>query len=274
MFSLQAGAIRNLLVRAGMPLAAATQISQILSNSAAEYRAGPTTTDSTPKNLQYVDPDTRRHQLTGLDERADDPDYRPAQQPETEGRPVAQRKSDVDETQSVYVVSQDYARDFRGSNYVSVQAEGRTVSAGLRVVGNGKHACLDKQADTIVGKAFRAEVGAEDQDRIHSLIDDGAFETVWKTQLVNLEPITVVTVESQAGGVTVYGTRVLHAWTSDGGIVGADPINGKGGSSASLSVVTNVAWTGGALVTNSANVTVLSKTEGPATLVVEATECQ
>lgn len=274
MFSLQAGAIRNALVRAGMPMAAATQISQILSNSAAEYRTGKTTVDSTPAGLKLVDPDSRKHQLTGLDDRADDPDYRPASQPETEQRVAAKRQSDVEENESVYVQSVDYARSFRGDNFVAVQSEGRNVSVGLRVNGGGPYAYMDPQAGTIVGKAFRAEVGNEDQDRIHHFIAETPFETVWKTQLVNLKPVTVVTVEGQAGGNTTYGTRVLWVWEDAAAGIGADTINGKEGATTSMSVVTDVVWDGAQLVKTTADIKVLDATASGAGVVVGSTECQ
>jgi hypothetical protein len=273
MFSLQAGAIRNALVRAGMPMAAATQISQILSNSAAEYRTGKTTVDSTPSNLKFVDPDSRKHQLTGLDDRADDPDYRTAVQPETEQRVAARRQSDVEENESVYVQSVDYARSFRGDNFVAVQSEGRSVSVGLRLAGGGPYAYMDPQSGTIVGKAFRADVGNEDQDRIHQSILETPFETVWQTQLVNLKPVTVVTVEGQAGGVTQYGTRVLWAWTDEGAGVGADPINGKQNATTSMSVVTDVVWDGAQLIKTTADIKVLDATASGAGVVVGSTEC-
>jgi hypothetical protein len=272
MFALQAGAIRNALVQAGIPMRAAQQISSILSNTAAEYRTGKITQDTTPDGLQFVDSDARKHQFVGLDPLADDPDHRLNQLAISEERVPAQQPSDVTSSTSPYGQPQGKGAEVIGGAYVAVRTEGANRVAALRVAGVGTHATLDAQSDTVVGKEYRAIVGNEDMDKIRSFITENGSEIVWNTQLVNLTPITVVTAESSAGGKVSYGTRKVYAWcdaaygVQSGGLPGGNGVN--------VSVLSNVSWNGSALVGNYSSVNVNAVNGISTATIATATECQ
>jgi hypothetical protein len=77
-FSEQRRQLRNALLAAGMTPDSATQIANILGNSAQGLRhAGPVEIDSTPQDLRFVTPEQRKLRLSNLDFRQGDPDYRP-----------------------------------------------------------------------------------------------------------------------------------------------------------------------------------------------------
>ena len=273
MFALQAGAIRNALVQAGFPMRTAQQLSAILSNSAAEYRTGKVVQDTTPPNAKYVDPATRKQQLTGIDPLADDPDYRTRQQAETEERIPAEQPSDIVAPISVLNQNPGVNPDVVGGPYVRVAQQGNAQTVSLRVTGNGRHPVLNPQVNAIDGKDFRFAVGNEDVDKIRCDITEQGTEVVWSAQLVNLQPMVVVTVEESNGGPPVYGTRRIYAWTDKSfGIDGNGGAPGGGGTS--LNVVTSIQWTGSELVGSFQNITVNSVNGGGFSSIVGSTECQ
>lgn len=275
MFALQAGAIRNALVQAGMPMRVAQQLASVLSNTAAEYRTGRITQDTTPDNLQYVDSEARKHQLTGIDPLADDPDFRARQQAETEERRKAEQPSPIAAVASVYSRPSGEDVEIAGGAYTSVALQGQAKTVGLRVAGAGSYPTLDSRSNTVIAKSFRFEVGNEDLDKLRGTIEEAGGEVVWKAQLVNLTPITVVTVEGNKGGAPVYGTRRLYAWSD---ATFGDNGNGgpPGGTDAgtNVTVVTGLQWTGTALVGSYANVKVSAVNGGGSGTIVGATECQ
>jgi hypothetical protein len=156
-----------------------------------------------------------------------------------------------------------------GGAYVAAKTEGNNRVLGLRVSGNGSHPTLDAQGDTVVGKSYRAAVGSEDLDKVRVTIEENGTEVIWKTQLVNLEPIIVVTLEGQSNGNPVYGTRKVYAWTDRAFGNGGSP----GGTPQTIDVVTGVQWTGNALVGRYANVTVSAINSGGSGVIATATEC-
>jgi len=272
MFALQAGAIRNALVQAGIPMRTAQQLSAILSNTAAEYRTGKITQDTTPAGLQLVDSDARKHQFVGLDPLADDPDHRNSQLAGSEQRIAAEQPSSVTVQPSSYEQPQGRGAEVIGGAFMTVRTEGVNRVAALRVAGVGKHPTLDPQANMVIGKEYRAIVGNEDMDKIRSFITENGSEVVWNTQLVNLTPIVVVTIEGQAGGKTSYGSRQVYAWcdaaygVKGGGLTGNDGAN--------INVLTNVSWNGSALVGSYASVNVNAINGTSASTIATATECQ
>jgi hypothetical protein len=273
MFALQAGAIRNALVQAGIPMRAAQQLSAILSNTAAEYRTGKITQDSTPEGLQLVEGEARKHQFVGLDPLADDPDHRINQLASTEERVPAQQPSDVTQPLSSYEQPQGRGAEVVGGAYVAVRTEGTNRVVALRAAGVGTHPTLDPQSDAIVGKGFRASVGNEDMDKIRSFITEAADEVVWNTQLVNLTPIVVVTAEPSGSGRAAYGLRKIYAWCDAAyGVQSASGLND--GDGANLTVLTGVTWSGSALVGNYASVNVNAINANSASTIATATECQ
>jgi len=273
MFSLQAGAIRNALVQAGLPMRAAQQISSILGNTAAEYRTGKITQDTTPEGLQFVDGDARKHQFVGLDPLADDPDHKINQLAASEQRVPAEQPSDVTTSPSTYEQPQGRGAEVVGGAYVDVRTEGVNRVASLRAAGVGTHPTLDPQANAIVGKQYRAVVGNEDMDKIRAFITENGSEVVWNTQLVNLTPIVVVTAEAAAGGKVTYGTRRVYAWCDAAyGVQGASGLTSNDG--ANVTVLTGVTWSGSALVGNYASVNVNAVNANSTSTIATATECQ
>ena len=97
-FELQRGRLVNELANAGLRRDAAVKIADVLCNSAQELRhSGPVTTDTTPPSMRFVTPETRKHQLPGLDFREGDPDYRPRKTADSEQRTPRERESTVSE---------------------------------------------------------------------------------------------------------------------------------------------------------------------------------
>jgi hypothetical protein len=221
----------------------ATKIAHILGNSASALRTGPITQDTTPANLQLVDPDTRRTQMPGFDVRSDDPYYAPNALPETEERVAAERQSDVQSGQSV-VTKQQASRDIKDGAYVQIKPEGDSVSASLRVVGSGQHAYLDPQANQIVAKEYRAEVGNEDQFRIRHTVEEQDGATVWKTQLMNLVYLPVMTTVQGADGQLTTAVQYVWVWVDQAAGYGANPLQSTG----TMRVITDVYWNGTELV--------------------------
>lgn len=277
MFALQAGAIRNALVQAGMPMSVAQKLSAILSNTAAEYRTGRITQDTTPANLDYVDSDARKHQLTGIDPLADDPETVARKSPESEERDKAEQPVGIVAPISVFTQGPGIpAAGIKDGAFINVAQQGNASKISLRVAGNGKHATLDPRANVVVGKNYRFAVGNEDLDKIRCDIQENGNEVVWNTQLVNLRPMVVVTIEGDNKGTPVYGTRRIYAWVDDTfGVNGnGGPPGGSDGGGQTLNVVTSVQWTGTALVGTFANITVNSINGAGGGGIVAAEECQ
>lgn len=211
-FNLQGGQIRGALVAAGLPAAAATQISNILSNCAQTLQhAGPIIHDQTPANLRMVTPDARRHTLPNLDFRQSDPYYRQPKAQESEERKPIQQTSVVQTS----VAPQQTESTFRvlGGPYTAAAGTGDSVQVGLRVQGYGRVATLDPPSNTIVGKNLRAASDSGDNGRLRFYIEETGQEIVWNLQLQNVSPYEVVTgvrYEEGIGLVVTYSK--IAAW--------------------------------------------------------------
>jgi hypothetical protein len=95
-FGEQRRQIRGALVQAGLSPDAATQIANILGNSAQEMRhSGSVTHDSTPADFRMVGPEQRKTRFVNMDDRAADPDYRPQRVADSEEKVVSQPEPNV-----------------------------------------------------------------------------------------------------------------------------------------------------------------------------------
>ena len=211
-FNLQGGQIRGALVAAGLPAAAATQISNILSNCAQTLKhAGPIEHDKTPSSMRLVTPESRKYELPNLDFRQSDPDYRaPSTQPSEERRlpqqaPAIESSQSPQQTESTFRVT--------GGPFVAAAGTGDAVQVGLRVQGFGRVATLDPPSNTIIGKTLRAAGDAGDNSRLRFFIEETGQEIVWNLQLQNVGSYEVVTGVQYVDGVGLVVTySKIAAW--------------------------------------------------------------
>ena len=220
---------------AGLPAAAATQISNILSNCAQTLKhAGVIEHDKTPAALRMVTPEVRRQQLPNLDFRQADPDYRSPATPESEERQAPQQAPAVEASQA----PQQTTSTFRvaGGPFVAAEGAGEAVRVGLRVQGFGRIATLDPPNNSIVGKTIRAASGSGDSDFVRFFIEETGQEIVFNIQLQNVVPYDVVTgLHYEDGvGLVVQSSR-LYAWRNPAELPTARTIPVTG-----LDVVTDV----------------------------------
>lgn len=212
-FNLQGGQIRGALVAAGLPAAAATQISNILSNCAQTLKhAGPIEHDKTPASLRLVTPESRKYELPNLDFRPRDPDYRPLSTRPSEERRIPQPEPAVESSQA----PQQTESTFRvtGGPFVGAAGTGDAVQVGLRVQGFGRVATLDPPSNTIIGKTLRAAGDAGDNSRIRFYIEETGQEIVWNLQLQNVSSYEVVTGVQYVDGVGIVVTYSrIAAWS-------------------------------------------------------------
>lgn len=211
-YSQQGGELRAALVGAGLSADAASKIANILANSVQELRhSGPIVHDSTPANLRSVTPDDRTHTLQNLDFRAADADYRNPRIPQSEEAVVPQQTPNVLRT----VAPQQATPEFRVGSGAFSDASGRgeSVSVGVRSriamqPSSGLPiAMLDAPANTVVGKAPRAQAG-NSEGYVRFDIRETDQEVLWTMQLQNLERYSVVTDIRYADG---EGLRITYA---------------------------------------------------------------
>lgn len=211
-FTLQGGQIRGALVAAGLPAAAATQISNILSNAAQTLKhAGTIEHDKTPASLRLVTPEARKYELPNLDFRQGDPDYRAPNTQPSEDKRIPQQPPAVESSQA----PQQTESTFRvtGGPFVGAAGTGDAVQVGLRVQGFGRVATLDPPSNTIIGKTLRAAGDGGDNSRLRFFIEETGQEIVWNLQLQNVASYEVVTQVQYVDGVGLVVTyNRIAAW--------------------------------------------------------------
>ena len=216
MFQQQGGALINALKAAGIKTDAAAQIAQILSNGRQELASSnPVKLDLTPRSLRFVTPEIRKLQLTNLDFRQADADYRRQLTPSGEGRPVPQQESSVQE--SIAPQATDGTYRVASGKYTDALGAGDAVKVDLRVSGAGTSVFLDPPGNTLVGKTLRAESGGSDSGRLRFFISETGSEVVWNLQTENVYEFEVVTnVEYIRGRGIKVTWETISAWRTPG----------------------------------------------------------
>jgi len=196
-FSEQRQQLRGALVAAGLSPDAATQIANILGNSAQEMRhAGAVEVDTTPDGMRLVTPDARRLRFPNLDNRKADPDHRPSRTPPSEER----REAEPDPNVVAIVAPQQTDANFQvaAGALTDVQGNGQAAQVNVRnfVAARPQNglpvALLDSQANRIVGKAPRAQVGQNDGTARLDIQETGQ-EVLLNLQMLNRSEYDVVT---------------------------------------------------------------------------------
>ena len=211
----QRAQIRNALVAAGLGSDAAANIANILANSAQDsLLSGRTRRDTTPDGLRLVGPDDRTHLYQNLDFRAGDPDYR---SPRTASSEQAERPKPAPNVTEAAPPQQTPAT-FRvsGGNLSDATGAGDSVEVNVRSrvakqpPGRLPITMMDKQSNTLVGKALRANAGGDD-GRVRLSVDEGQRDLSWNLQLENIARYRVITGIDYEPGV---GLRVTYSTIS------------------------------------------------------------
>ena len=166
--------------KAGLQPDSAVRIARILGNSMQEMRRGPATTDTTPRNMRQVSSDTRQHQLTNLDFKEGDPDYRQTRLQATEEKVQPTQASTVQTEQSPQETSSPF--NVSGGNYVEAKSGGGSVGLGLRVNGSGPFLTQNGEANALVGTHLRAEAECGAEGLIRFFIEQRGEEHIFKLQ--------------------------------------------------------------------------------------------
>lgn len=214
MFSAQFGQIANALRSAGLPAEASTKIAAILANGVQAIAvSNPTQVDLTPASMRYVTPDVRRHQLTSLDFRQGDPDYRPYQLEGSEERRRAVPASSVRSEQSPQQTDSTYR--VAGGSFMEAKGIGDSVQVGMKVNGYGRMALIDHQSNSFSAKNFRCE---SDDSGLRFFIEETGTELVWKLMLGDylagrgeIEVVTGVALTDVGLTIRKRSVRVLSA---------------------------------------------------------------
>lgn len=223
-FGEQRQQLRLALVAAGLSPDAATQIANILGNSAQGLRhAGPVEVDSTPADLRQVGPEQRKQRFLNLDFRDGDPDYRPQRTAPSEERREKEPEPNIvpvvapQSTDATFRVAPGSITDVAGDGRAA-QVNVRNTVAGRPVAGLPV-AMLDSQANQLVGKAPRAQVGQNDGTARLDIQENGR-EVLWNLQMLNRSEYDVVTkVEYISGrGLEITYERI-KAWDQQAGRV-------------------------------------------------------
>lgn len=216
-FADQRGMLRSALIGAGLSPDAASNIANILANSAQDSLASSRTrTDTTPDGLRLVGPDDRKMLFQNLDFLPGDPDHRPQRVASSEQRDPARPPPNVTEkiapqqTTATYRVAGGNLSDASGAgDAVEVNVRSRIAkqpSGGLPLT------MMDRQTNTLVGKAMRASAGGDDA-RVRVNIQEGERDVNWNLQLENIGRHRVVTgIEYEAGvGLRIQYSQIA-AW--------------------------------------------------------------
>lgn len=196
-FSEQRQQLRGALVAAGLSPDAATQIANILGNSAQEMRhAGAVEVDTTPDGMRFVTPEARRLRFPNLDQRQQDPDHRRRTTAPSEER----REAEPDPNVVVVMAPQQTDANFQVAPgaLTDVQGNGQAAQVNVRNVVAARPAAglpvalLDSQANRLVGKAPRAQVGQNDGTARLDIQETGQ-EVLWNLQMLNRSEYDVVT---------------------------------------------------------------------------------
>jgi hypothetical protein len=216
-FGEQRRQIRGALVQAGLSPDAATQIANILGNSVQEMRhSGAVAHDSTPADFRMVGPEQRKTRFVNMDDRAADPDYRPQRVADSEEKVVSQPEPNVISV----VAPQQIEANFRVANgtLTSVVGNGQAARVDVNNVVAARPPAglpltmLDNQANQLVGKAPRAQVGPND-GTARLDIQENNREVLWNLQMLNRADYDVVTkVEFVAGRGLEVTYKRIKAW--------------------------------------------------------------
>lgn len=196
-FGEQRGALRKALLRAGMPPDAAAQIANILGNSALEMRHdGSVQVDNTPRDMRLVDGKKRKLRFPNLDFLDGDPDHRNKRTESSEEKKDKQPQPNVtqiiapQETPALFQVAPGVLTDVVGDGQAAqVNVRARIAArppAGMPI------AMLDSQANQLVGKALRAQVGQNDGTARLDVQETGQ-EVLLNLQMLNRSDYDVVT---------------------------------------------------------------------------------
>jgi hypothetical protein len=216
-FSEQRQQLRNALLAAGLSPDAATQIANILGNSSQSLRhAGPVEIDTTPADLRFVEPEQRKQRFPNLDFRDADPDHRPQRTATSENREAPKPAPNIapvlapQQSPSPHGVAPGALTDVAG-NGEAARVDVRHFVAANPADGLPM-AMLDAQANRLVGKSPRAQVGPDDGSARLEIQETGR-EVVWNLQMLNRSEYDVVTkIEYVSGrGLEVTYERI-KAW--------------------------------------------------------------
>lgn len=192
----QRSQIRGALQAAGISPDAATDIANILCNSAIDLKhSGTQTTDTTPPELARVTPDVRKHQLKGFDFRDGDPDYRRPGISDTEEAPSVEPPSNL-----VTVIPHQREQDVGPvvpGKFANVAVEGGAMRVGVKhkqpgAKGGIPIAAMDPKSGTFLGKMLRFMAG-DSKGRIKAEIVEGSDEIGIGLQPSGLKTHDVVT---------------------------------------------------------------------------------
>lgn len=216
-FSEQRRQLQAALVSAGMDPSAAAQIANILGNSAQSMRhAGPLEIDSTPADLRMVTPQARKLRFPNLDFRDGDPDYRQPRVASSEERTEKEPEPNV----TPVIAPQQTNANFRVApgSLTDVAGNGQNARVDVRNVVNARPVqglpltMLDSQANQLVGKAPRAQVGQNDGSARLD-IQENNREVVWNLQMLNRAEYDVVTKIEYVDGKGLQVTyERIKAW--------------------------------------------------------------
>jgi len=220
-FSEQRQQLRNALVTAGLSPDAASQIASILGNSAQEMRHDAAVrVDTTPADLRMVDGKKRKLRFPNLDFRDGDPDHRNKRTEPSEEKKEKKPEPNVlqiiapQQTPSLFHLAPGVLTDVAGQGD-SAQVNVRAVVAARPPAGM-PIAMMDSQANQLVGKALRAQVGQNDGTARLDVQETGQ-EVLLNLQMLNRSDYDVVTkVEYVEGkGLEVTYDRI-KAWNQGG----------------------------------------------------------
>lgn len=228
MFSAQAQQLANALRSAGIRPDAAQQIAAILGNGVQTLvRTNPETIDTTPPQLKFVDPDTRKYQLQGLDFRQADPDFRPTRLETAENR--QEQKPQSNQTSATAPQTTDKPFAVAPGRFMDVKSGSDKTQIDLRVMGNGRVALIDSQANSLIGKGMRCE---SDASGLRFFVEETGTEIVFKLGLgeylanFGTAEFTVVTGIALTGAGLVATTARVRAVSGFEGETIVVPVTG------------------------------------------------
>lgn len=204
----QFAALSQALSKAGLRAEAAAEIAYILANPAQEVRSGPTSVDTTPRNMRLVTPDARKHSLRNLDFRDADPDYRQQRIPSSEQRDPPQPPSAIVEQRAPQQTESKF--NVTSGDFADARSVGDAVQVGFRVQGPDQSvATIDSTGNSLIGKPVRAET---DASGLRFFVQDTGQELVWKLQSTGTGPVggleVVTGVRLSAAGLEITKQRV------------------------------------------------------------------
>lgn len=208
----QRAQLRNALVAAGISADAAANIANILANSSQDsLQSGRTRRDTTPDGLRLVGPEDRTHVYQNLDFRAGDPDFRQqrTESSEQNRRPIpapnVTEAAPPQQTASTFRVAGGALSDATGAgDSVEVNVRSRVAK---QPPGRLPITMMDRQSNTLVGKALRANSGG-DEGRARLSVEESQRDVGFNLQLENIGRYRVITgIEFEPG----IGLRITYS---------------------------------------------------------------